>query len=437
MRVPTYLINLKARTDRKNHSINEFCERPEFDFHLIEAYEHKIGAMGLLKTIKSIIEIAIRNGHDYILICQDDHIFTEHYSRDHLFNCIKEARNKDASILAGGVSWYQDAMPISDHLFWTSKFTGAQFLVIYDTIFQKILDVSDLKINACDLKLSSLTDKIFFIYPFISIQKEFGYSDITEANSGKGVVDSLFLSCSKNLKILKEVSHFYEKYKEPLVDYDAFNNVRISAYIINDQNTNPKSIKIGKGFLDKKEFELFILDPTEEMNSTSNFLPNLQAVVRAAIKNLDDVIIIAKEDIEFSLSYSKSILIKNILKANSLGADYLGSGTTCFDFAFPLSENLYWANQFKMPDLTIIYRQFFETILNIKADDSVDANFLLSSATRNKMFMFPSIITLKKEEEQPTNLSIRPDLPFAEILTGFEDRIYEIKNAYQKYLRPQ
>jgi hypothetical protein len=442
MRLPTYLINLKARTDRKNHSINEFCDRREFDFHIVEAYEHTIGAIGLLKTIKSIIEIAIRNGDDCILICQDDHIFTEHYSKDHFFNCIKEAQSKDACILAGGVSWYQDAMPISDHLFWTSKFTGAQFLVIYDTFFQKILGISDSNINACDLKLSSLTDKIFFIYPFISIQKEFGYSDITEANTGKGMVDGLFLSCSKNLKILKEVSRFYEKHKEFLVDYDAFNivdydafnNSRISTYIINHQKKNRDSGEIGKGFLNKKEFEVFTLDSTEDMNNTFSSLPNLQAAVKVAIKNDDDVIVIAKEDTEFSMSYSKSILIKNILKANSLGVDYLGSGTTCFDFAFPLSENLYWANQFKMPALIIIYRQFFETVLNIKTDNSVDANFLLSSATRNKMFMFPSIITLKEEEEESTNLNIRPDLPFTEVLTGFEERIYEIKNAYKKYL---
>lgn len=436
MKIATYIINLKNRIDRRKHSIKEFSNHPEFDIHMVEAYEHKIGAMGLLKTIKSIIQIGFRNEEGFILICQDDHIFTEYYSKDHFINCIKEAWSKDACILAGGVSWYQDALPISDHLFWTSKFTGAQFLIIYNNFFGKILDVTDSKINACDLKLSSLTDKIFFIYPFISIQKEFGYSDITEANSGKGIVDSLFLGCSKNLKLLKEVADFYGRHKPCLVNYDTFNNVQISTYIISNQKKNRNSKGIGKGFLNKKEFKVFILTSTEDIDSRFTFLSTLQSVVRSAIKNDDDVIVIAKEDIEFDMSYSKSILIKNILKANSLGVDYLGSGTTCFDFAFPVSENLYWANQFKMPDFIIIYRRFFETILNIKNQNSVDVNFLLSSATRNKMFMFPSIITLKKEEEEPTNLNIRSDLPFAEVLTGYRERIQEIKNAYQKYLCP-
>lgn len=40
---------------------------------------------------------------EFILVCEDDHQFTEDYSVSFLFSCIEETKEKDGDILAGGV----------------------------------------------------------------------------------------------------------------------------------------------------------------------------------------------------------------------------------------------------------------------------------------------------------------------------------------------
>ena len=54
-KIPTYVVNLKHRIDRKDHSISEFAGREEFDLQIITAIEHERGAMGLWQTIQGII----------------------------------------------------------------------------------------------------------------------------------------------------------------------------------------------------------------------------------------------------------------------------------------------------------------------------------------------------------------------------------------------
>ena len=48
------------------------------------------------------------------------------------------------------------------------------------------------------------------MYPFISRQREFSYSDVTTTNNQKGYVDKLFRHTSKSLNILNKVKLFYQ-----------------------------------------------------------------------------------------------------------------------------------------------------------------------------------------------------------------------------------
>ena len=42
-KIPTYVINLKKRPDRKEHILNEFIDKPEFEVKVVEAIEHTNG----------------------------------------------------------------------------------------------------------------------------------------------------------------------------------------------------------------------------------------------------------------------------------------------------------------------------------------------------------------------------------------------------------
>ena len=207
--IPVYAINLLKRTDRKTHILNEFKLYKEFNLHIVKAHEHQIGALGLWSTLKHILLDLVPPNEEYIIICEDDHAFRRSYNLNKLLKGISDAKKLNADVLCGGVSWYTDALQISDSLFWVEKFSGLQFTVIFRKFFDKILQANFTTVDAADYKLSELSDKLFVLYPFISTQKEFGYSDVTPKNNLEGRVTEIFTNTNLRLRQLKKVSKYY------------------------------------------------------------------------------------------------------------------------------------------------------------------------------------------------------------------------------------
>lgn len=207
--INTYAINLKCRTDRYQHITEEFNGRDEFNLTIVEACEHTVGAIGLWQTLNHIILTLVPSDVEYILICEDDHQFTERYHKELLFNAIREAQLKEADVLIGGLSWYETTLQISRDLFWVETFSGLQFTIIYRKFFQAILNADFTETDAADYKISALSKDKLVLHPFISVQKEFGYSDVTQKNNVDGRVSKMFSDSSEILGQLKRVSEFY------------------------------------------------------------------------------------------------------------------------------------------------------------------------------------------------------------------------------------
>jgi len=202
--------NLLERLDRRNHISAEYFLRPEFDMTIVPAIKHNSGAIGLWETLNYIIRELVNYDYEYFIFCEDDHTFTKDYSKMFLEHCINNANQLDADILLGGISWFDIAVQASKNLFWVNNFSGTQFVVIFKKFYQIILNVNDFKVtDSADHKLSTLTDKKFIVSPFISIQKEFGYSDITSLNNEIGRIDYLFEQTSNRIELLKKVKLFY------------------------------------------------------------------------------------------------------------------------------------------------------------------------------------------------------------------------------------
>lgn len=391
MPIPTYIINLKSRTDRRDHIINEFKGRNEFTVNIVDACEHKVGAIGLWNTIKQIIQKGQNEEREYVLICEDDHQFTDEYSAQFLFDCIEGAKEKDASILAGGIHWYQDILQISENIFWATEFTGTQFIIIFKEFFPAILGAEFDEFDAADLKMSVLTNRFFFIYPFISVQKEFGYSDATEANNAKGHIDEMFKSSSKNIQIMKEVSVFYKE-KKAQIDFD-YNKLKIATYIINVPDRTERRKHIESQFSDKSEFEVTIVEACRNPIGAVGLWQSIRKIVTMAIANDEDSVVICEDDHQFTEHYSKESFFKNIIEAYYQGADYLNGGVSFFDFSVPVSENRYWMNHCLAGQFLVVYSKFFKKMLEKTFNETVVADMLLSEMTSNKMFLYPSIST--------------------------------------------
>ena len=211
--IPTYVVNLRDRKDRREHIISQFKDKPEFDLIFVDAVEDENGAVGLWKSLVKVIEIAKELKHKKIIFCEDDHIFTHHYSSEYLFKSIEAARQKGVVLLIGGISGFGNSVPIEENLYWVDWYWGNQFLVIDEILYDRILNYDFKSGNTADETLSWLTNSKATMYPFISEQKEFGYSDISSINGRKGYVSWLFNNARKRLLSIHRVNEIYNNYK--------------------------------------------------------------------------------------------------------------------------------------------------------------------------------------------------------------------------------
>ena len=209
MRIPVHIINRYSRSERRASILKEFADKPLFDLTIHEPIYHPIGSYSHWKTFRQIIMDCKNEKVTYFVFCEDDHTFTEHFSESTIIPYIQTADRYHADILLGGVSWFDFPIQCTENLFYVEQFNGMQFSVIFSSAFDKILAHADSEEIVTDICLSHILNNIFVIWTFISIQKEFGYSDITSSNSIPNRVSYLFQKASRELSILNKVNFFY------------------------------------------------------------------------------------------------------------------------------------------------------------------------------------------------------------------------------------
>lgn len=433
MSIPVFAINLKIRKDRKQHILQQFREKKEFDVHIAEACEHRNGAIGLWKSIKYILQDLVDAESDYVIICEDDHEFTNEYNKEFLLECIAEAKENDANILLGGVSWFTTMIEVSEHLFWVERFTGTQFTILFRKFFKSILEADFGNNDSADFKMCSLTENKFFMYPFISVQKDFGYSDATSKNNVEGRISELFRNSVETVSILKKVNAFYRN-KKAGIRHQSYDTITLPTYIIASPECVENFTGIERQFSGRNEFDVIKVEEIKHKIAAVRLWLSIRKVIETAIENEDDVIVISTAEHEFTEYYSRDLFIQNIIESNEESVDFLSGGTANFRVALPISRNKYWINPCMSIQFIVMYKRFFEKILNEPFDENVIPADLLSEMTSNKMVLFP-FISVKKDLDHTGSfddgniVTISRADQFAES----SQRLGSIQNAYLKY----
>ena len=432
-RIPVYAVNLKSRIDRKKFILSQFDGKEEFQFYLIEAHQHRIGAMGLWGTIRYILNDLVCPEVEYIILCQDDHLFTKEYSKELLLCCIDEATSLGADILSCGVSGFTSAINVSENLYWVEKFSGLQLTVLFRNFFQKILDSSFENINAADLKFCQLTEKKFFIYPFLSIQKEFGYSDVTNGNNVKGIVENGFRDSDEKVKIITSVSNSYEEQLKAIAvpkNFAALESVVIPAYII--RQTTEYLGAIEKQFVGRQEFSITITEACDHQSKESDIWLSIKKIIQTAIENDEDVVIIWRQNHQFTKHYERSHFIKLVWQAGLLGCNILTGGMKTFNLALPITDNIFWIDSFQLSAFFVIYKSFYKKILQepFCEADTLESKF--SEMTSNKMLIHPFISSPADFDVVETEKKNFRKGSSLHVITA-DERISEIKNAWNKF----
>ncbi len=203
---------MRNRVERRSHIEKQFQGKPEFKLTWIEAIEHPIGAVGLWKSMVKVVETAIINDDDIIIICEDDHTFTSAYSKEYFFANIIAANNQESELLSGGIGGFGTAVPVDSNRYWIDWFWCTQFIVVFKPLFQKILDYDFQDTDTADGVLSVIANNKMTLYPFISIQKDFGYSDVTCANNEfAGMITNHFRQTDMRLSLIHHVADRFKQ----------------------------------------------------------------------------------------------------------------------------------------------------------------------------------------------------------------------------------
>ncbi len=434
MKVPTFIINLKIRPERKENILKEFQNKEGFNVIIIEAIQNEIGALGLWQTIQHILRDLADDKDDYILICEDDHQFTADYSKEILSTCIAQAKENNADVLCGGISWFNTAIQASENLFWTNSFTGNQFIILFKKFWNTILKESFNEYDVSDIKISNLSKNIFFIHPFVSIQKDYGYSDVTAKNNSTMVVSELFKCSVVAVDIVKNMTEYY---KQINISYEGnydLEKLSIPTYIINYPQREDRRKHIEKQFAAKKEFDITIIDAVKHEVKAVGLWLSIRKILAKAVENDDDVIIICEDDHEFTNNYSREYLLQNVIEAAEQGCSYLSCGTSNFRCAIPVSKNRYWVSSCLTTRFIVLYKNIFNKILEEPFDNSVITDLLLCEIISNKMILYPFISVQKDFDYSNITMAHNENTFLAtEIFENCNNAIEKIIAAQQRF----
>ena len=395
----TFVISLKHRTDRRAHIQQTFRQVPEFDCTIVDAIEHTTGAKGLWLTIQCILrEYAAYE--EFVVLCEDDHQFTEDYNKKLLFDSIAIAMANDADVLSGGVSWLNSAVPVNKHIYWTEKFTGLQFIVIFKKFYAAILNADFSDTDVADHKICALAANKYVIYPFISIQKEFGYSDVTPKNAVPGSVTELFRKSRQNIPAVSAVQRFYAAQSEHDGPGEHMDDCCITTYVV-DAGCDNIERYIQAHFSDKPGF-LPVVPQTDIRPRGGHWqsLPMLKRILTDAVANEEDAVIICDGRHRFTAAYSFRYLMKNILDAHALGVDVLFGGANDFGLSVPVSATRFWVGAVREPNFIVFFRKGMLKLMMTPDDEIAAEEGILSGFSSNKMILCPFVSASDSDAEK-------------------------------------
>lgn len=393
-KIHVYAVNLAARTERRDSIIREFEGREEFELHIVPAIEHRNGPYGLWQTFYGIVEEQERRGSEFFIFCEDDHVFTEAYSRDTLLQYIRIAQSLDADLLSGGMSVCRNPVEIAPGLFWVSWFNGMQFTLIFRRCYSKILAAKTSEGYAVDIQLSYLAKRKYVMAPYISVQREFGYSDATTINEEEGRITRFFHRHESILAQLHKVRNHYSAISpetlRAIMSADV-THAFIPTYVVNLPERTDRLEHIRKEFESHPEFDLHIIKASRHEIGAIGLWQSICRILTEAKNGDEDFVLICEDDHFFTEAYNRERFLRHIMLAGAMGAQILSGGIGDFSNLVPLPGGIGWVDRFWCTQFIVIYRNAFNLILNAPFGLRDVADEKLSALLTAKMVTIPFI----------------------------------------------
>lgn len=138
-----------------------------------------------------------------------------------------------------------------------------------------------------------------------------------------------------------------------------------------------------ENFSGKKEFHISWIKSAFPLPNISQ--KNLNSILTRSIQDEDDVIIIYFDNHRFKTNYSKYSLFKYILMAQFYQADILFCNANKIDYMCKIQDELYWVNNIKESNFIVLYRKFFDKILDVDFLPSKSFSEFISTLSHDKL----------------------------------------------------
>lgn len=137
--IPTYIFSGEGMNVFPQQVEEVWSCHPEFQTVRVQEPLQARSFARTWRVIVQIVQTALEKDDEIILLCEDDLRFTEDYSTKELFNAILEAYKYRADILLGGIGEYDLLYPLSERLYWSDRFSGMQFILLFRNIYRPII----------------------------------------------------------------------------------------------------------------------------------------------------------------------------------------------------------------------------------------------------------------------------------------------------------
>lgn len=179
--IPTYIINTSKQIESLHDIKQQFQGKIEFDMNIIQTHPHSNSHWALWNNICEIIAIAEEKKEDVIIICKDNHQFSDNYNKIKLIAAIYEAHRLNATLLFGGiVGGFNHILPLASGVSWLDACWESSFIIIFRSFYRSILDENFYETDVVENKLSEMTSNKFVMYPMISTKKDISNVDVYE-----------------------------------------------------------------------------------------------------------------------------------------------------------------------------------------------------------------------------------------------------------------
>lgn len=169
---------------------------------------------------------------------------------------------------------------------------------------------------------------------------------------------------------------------------------QISTFVMNLPERKDRYNHVMNEFRGKEEFNLKIVTSIKNKKGAIGLWMTIRYILQNLVTD-EPYVLICEDDIKFTENYNKELLQLNILQAIDLEADILLGGVSWYTGVIPICENLMWTHYFNGTQFFIIFRKFYDKILNTNYYTNDVADIKLSSISSNKFCIHPFIAIQK------------------------------------------